>query len=83
MVSVRFVSFATPKYHLEAASLVQSLSVLGLSYHVAMLPDAGSWVANCGRKAAFMLSVWDGEPMCWVDADARVLRQPDLLDHVP
>lgn len=76
---MRFVSFATPRYHLEACSLVQSLEALGLHYHVAMLPSVGKWVENCARKAEFMLGIWDGEPMCWVDADARVLDQPSLL----
>lgn len=74
-----FVSFATPAYHLEACSLVQSLEVLGLPYHVAMVPSEGDWVDNCARKAEVMLGLHGDTPLCWVDADARVIRPPSLL----
>ena len=82
----RFVSFATPDYMLEAASLVQSLEAHGLDYHVALVPLAGrDWAQVCASKPAFMLAHARSSqrPVCWVDADARVVRRPDFeaLDH--
>lgn len=79
-----FCSFyAGPGYTEEARGLVESLERLDLPHYVAELPDAGSWVENCGRKASFLLGVaekFPGTPLVWLDADARVVQPPTMFD---
>ena len=81
-----FVSFfAGPGYDREAAELVKTLDRFGLQYEVRELPDAGGWEANCGRKPEYLLQMMDaypGESLVWVDADARIRREPTLFDSL-
>ena len=78
-----FCSFHTgPGYAEHAAELVATLDRFGLRHDVRGLPDAGAWALNCGRKASYLLQMradHPGESLVWVDADARVRRDPDLF----
>lgn len=78
-----FVSFYTPTYAGEAAELIRSLGVFGLGSDVRAVPDFGSWERNCGHKPEFLAGLrveYPGIPLVWVDADARVIRRPELFD---
>jgi hypothetical protein len=80
-----FVSYYTPntQYEVRAAELKQSLENLGLSNLVGALPSLGSWSQNCAQKSTFVCSEWENSDraLCWVDADALVLRKPLLLEN--
>ncbi len=80
-----FVSFHTPNYEGEARELVQTLNAFGLRHDVRPLPDAGSWVKNCARKATFirdMLDTHTSDSVAWVDADARIVAMPSLFNSL-
>jgi hypothetical protein len=79
-----FVSYFTPDtpYELRARRLVKSLSRHGLDFIVEPRPARSSWVENCAQKALFVRDIWHRveRPVCWVDADAVLLRRPLELD---
>lgn len=77
--------FSGPGYDVEARELVKTLDAFGLAHDVRELPDAGGWELNCGRKASYLLQMradHPGEPLVWVDADARIRRLPTLFEHL-
>jgi hypothetical protein len=68
VTSPLFVSFFTPSYAAEAAGLVETLDAFALRHDVVGVPSLGSWVANCGQKASFLLGMrrkWPGVPLVW------------------
>ncbi|MCO6178866.1 hypothetical protein [Ciceribacter sp. RN22] len=82
-----FVSYFTADtpYEALAERLRLSLDRFGLPHRIEAIPSRGSWVANTGLKAAFIERVWqesDG-PICWVDADAEILRTPYFVFDNP
>lgn len=82
-----FVSYYTPDtpYEALAADLRASLDRFGLPHRIEPIASRGSWVANTGIKARFVERVWaesDG-PICWIDADAAVLRSPGFVCDNP
>lgn len=83
-VAPMFVSFGTPEYEAELAGLIESLQAHELEHDCEILPSLGSWAANCQRKAEFLLSKLDEHkrPIVWVDADARIVRDPWELRFV-
>jgi hypothetical protein len=82
-ISPLFVSYYTPgpPYEPLADQLRRSLDRLNLPHRIERLDSCGTWVANTGQKAAIVQSAWDASdgPVCWVDADAEVLRAPEFL----
>lgn len=77
-----YVSFwAGPGYEAEAYGLRESLDVLGLEHWIVQREDAGTWVANCGQKAAFIREAREryAGPIVWLDADALVIQTPLLF----
>lgn len=81
-----FVSFFTPDYAPEAAGLVESLHRFGLPCFVQEVPSSGCWTANCARKPSFLLEArkqFPGQPVVWLDADARVRQNPTLFESIP
>ncbi len=69
-------------YETEAARLRSSLDKLGLDHDIVGVPDGGSWAANVHKTAAFTLAMQlkhDGEPVCYLDADAVVWSRPEIL----
>ncbi|MBN9056300.1 MAG: hypothetical protein J0H80_21590, partial [Rhizobiales bacterium] len=58
-----------------------SLDRFGLEHRIEPILSLGSWVANTGLKSAFIEQVWrdSDRPICWVDADAELLRSPQFL----
>ena len=61
-----------------ASELGVSLDRLGLPHRIDPVRSRGSWVTNAGLKAETIMRAWqesDG-PVCWIDADAELLRLP-------
>jgi hypothetical protein len=82
-----FVCYYTENTPYEdlANRLRESLDRFGLKHRIEPIPSRGSWVANTGLKAEFIERMWqeaDG-PICWVDADAELLRLPGFLQENP
>ncbi len=75
-----FVSFYTEKtpYEALAEELRNSLDRFNLPHRIEPVPSRGSWVANTGLKAEAILRCWQESesPICWIDADAEILRVP-------
>ena len=78
-----FVSYYTPAtpYEVLADQLRRSLDRLGVAHRIEPITSLGSWVANTGLKASFIERAWQesDRPICWVDADAELLRAPQFL----
>lgn len=78
-----FVSYYTSDtpYEALAMELRASLDRLGLPHRIEPIPSRGSWVANTGLKARVVEKVWAESkgPICWIDADASILRPPTFL----
>ena len=82
-----FVSYYTKDTPYEALAdrLRASLDALGLPHRIEPIATRGSWVANTGLKAGFIEEMWqdsDG-PICWIDADAELLRAPYMVYDNP
>lgn len=82
-----FVSYYTSNTPYEALAdrLRRSLDQLGLPHRIEPIESLGTWVANTGLKSAFIKRAWEESdgPICWVDADAEVLRRPDFVFDNP
>lgn len=82
-----FVSYYTADtpYEALANDLRASLDRFDLPHRIEPIASRGSWVANTGLKARFIETVWaEAEgPICWIDADAAVLRPPAFLCQNP
>ncbi|MUO80025.1 hypothetical protein GOZ78_22870 [Agrobacterium vitis] len=82
-----FVSYYTANTPYEALAdrLKASLDRLGLAHRIEPISSLGSWVANTGLKSAFIERVWleSDRPICWVDADAELLRMPWFVHDNP
>ncbi len=80
---MRVCSFYTnDKYRKLAVRLAKTCKDLDIPHDIREQPDAGSWMANCHRKADFLLNMHYTYPtdiIVWVDADAVVEREPELL----
>lgn len=78
-----FVSYYTTDtpYEALAAELRASLDRHGLPHRISAVASRGSWVANTGLKARVIEAAWhdSGRPICWIDADAAILRPPTFL----
>lgn len=85
-----YVSYYTidTGYELEAAGLLSTLEAFKLQHHVAGVTprSAGrtwSWDRATQYKAEFIRDMQDrhpGEPIVWLDADARVVQRPRLFE---
>lgn len=74
------VSYHTPDeyYSSLARKLAASARKLDLDILIESRPAHEHWVENCAQKALFVRDIWHRVdcPICWVDADAEVLRPP-------
>jgi len=77
------VSYYTgPVYQREAYQLARSCGEIPLDYYVEARADAGGWLANTNAKPTFLAECdrrFPDRAILWLDADARVLRQPDIF----
>ncbi|MBB2970582.1 hypothetical protein [Mesorhizobium sp. RMAD-H1] len=79
-VIVSYYTANTP-YETLARKLQKSAERLGLDTVIEPRPRRSSWVENCAVKANFIRDVWQRSerPICWIDADAELLRLPHEL----
>lgn len=85
-----FVSFYTPTYKSNADELRCSLKQFNLDYDIVSVADTGKWETNCAKKPHIILSAMlkyhtgnlGGRPIVFLDADARVLREPSLFETI-
>lgn len=78
-------AFYTPDYAPIVAGLADGLDRLGLAYHIEEVPPAGGWEANTRLKPQFIancLSRFAGQDILFLDADARLRKDPVLFDNV-
>ena len=83
MNKVIYVSCYTDVYKEEAKGLIETLSRFNLPHEVKELPDLGSWDRNTKLKATYvqdMLKKNPGNCIVWLDADARVRKNPVLFN---
>ncbi|KXF77480.1 hypothetical protein ATN84_08890 [Paramesorhizobium deserti] len=75
---------ANTTYEVLAAKLRKSAERLGLDTIIEPRLPRSSWVENCAVKANFIKDVWrrSERPICWVDADAELLRLPHELADI-
>lgn len=81
------VSYYTKKtgYQQEAVRLEQSLMKYGIPYHIAAVPNLGSWLKNTHLKAVFMKNILEkfyGVDIVWTDADSIFHSYPKLFDTI-
>jgi len=81
------ISFHTTDagYTAEAAGLVESLDRLGIAFDILPLAHLGPWVRACAYKARFvqmMRKKHQGRSLLWLDADARLMQWPTLMDSL-
>jgi len=78
------VSYYTKKtiYQLEVQNLIASCEKWNLPIEVEGIESFGSWELNCGYKPFFLYRKLQElkKPLLWVDADAVVLKQPEVLE---
>lgn len=82
-----FVSYFTENtpYEALADQLRRSLDAFDLPHRIEPIPSRGSWVSNTGLKSNFIAKAWSesDRPICWIDADAEVLRPPKFVFDNP
>lgn len=78
---VLFISCYTDVYEEEAMGLIESLKEWNLPHKVEFLESMGSWNLNTKLKTTFIKKMLheQEEPVVWLDADARVRKDPDLF----
>jgi len=76
----RVVSYFTSEYQATAAAcLLPSLIQANIPHSVRHLPSLKSWQSNTLHKSEFLLRMhaeFPDEDLLWVDADARIYRNP-------
>ena len=65
-------------YEALAGELCRSLDRHGLPHRIDPVRSRGNWVANVNLKAETIMRAWNESscPICWIDADAELLRLP-------
>ena len=84
---MRIISFYTidTPYEQEAEALVKTLKEFDLEYHIYSVKSKGNWALNCAQKSTVLKQALEDfdDDILYVDADARVLRRPELQDDLP
>jgi hypothetical protein len=82
-----FIGYYTPgPYEREASQLSATLDRFGFEREIVPVPDLADWSWNCSQKARVVYSAMarhPGRPVVYLDADARVIRSPDLFLSTP
>lgn len=84
-IIVCYYTLSTP-YEQESLGMEISAREFGLCTDVRGVPNLGDWTLNCGQKPAFIrdrMLDYEGRPVVWIDADARVRAPPVLFEHLP
>jgi hypothetical protein len=85
---MKIISFFTKNTPYETEinnKLIRSLNSHNLDYDIEGIDDLGSWQANTGYKCQHIkkMLLKHKEPVCFMDADAIIIRPPVLLDQLP
>jgi hypothetical protein len=89
MNPIRFISSYTVNTIYEKIikdSLIPSLEKFNLPYHIFAVDSLGSWKINSRQRPLRIkeaMLMYPGENIVWIDADARVLQNPEVLFHIP
>ena len=63
-----------------------SLEKFNLPHHIFSVKDLGHWAVNSRQRPLYIkqaMEMFPGENIVWIDADARILKNPDVLFHIP
>lgn len=78
------VSYYTKKtlYQLEVQNLIASCEKWNLSFDIEGIDSFGSWELNCGYKPFFLFRKLQElkKPILWIDADAVILKRPEVIE---
>lgn len=88
MNNLRFISSFTTGtlYEKIIKNLESDFQKFNLPYHIFEVPDLGEWKANSRQRPLRIkeaMEMFPGENILWVDADARILKYPEVLFHIP
>lgn len=82
-----FVAFHTGgNYGRHVAEMQETAEKFGVVTSVWQLPNLGDWCANCSQKSvfvSFVMNLYPGQPIVYIDADARFRQVPTLLLNMP
>ncbi len=83
-----FVSFYTRGtiYEEGIYKLIAGLEQFKLPYYVKGFDQAErGWREVCGSRGDFLVDVMEktGQDVCWIDADAEILRKPNFILNLP
>lgn len=82
MIVTAYWTKGTP-YEAEAAALRETLEEFGLRHDIRSYPHPGNWTLANLLSAQHIRAVredWPNEPILYLDADARVLAPPTLVE---
>jgi len=88
MNKIRFISSYTPGtiYENIIQDLKASIEAFNLPYHIFAVPDLGEWKINSRQRPLYIkkaMEMFPGENIVWIDADAKVLKYPELFYVIP
>lgn len=89
MNNIRFISsFTTGTIYEKIANeyIRASFEHWNLPYHIFAKPDLGKWDINSRQRPLYIkeaMELFDGENIVWIDADARILKYPNLFFKIP
>ena len=82
-----FYTENTPYEQVIKDYLLPTTDKLGIRTIIKSIPNLGSWQRNVAEKPKVILSILDEIPpeqcLVFVDADARLLKYPELFDTIP
>jgi hypothetical protein len=82
-----FCTYYTDAYTQAASDLRDDLERLGLPWRIDKVPEFAAWDLATRYKPKFLREVMDSlspcrcvPAVCWIDADARIEREPVMLE---
>lgn len=79
-----YISYHTGgEYEASADELRATLCEFGLPHEIVFRESRGHWYRNLNQKPEVirdMLRKYEGSPVVWLDADARVVQYPAIFD---
>ena len=88
MNKLRFISSFTVGtiYEDIVQNLLADFVNYQLPYYIFPVSDLGEWKINSRQRPLYIkeaMKKFPGENLLWIDADARILKYPELLFHIP